>query len=68
MSAEQPFVHLHVHTEFSLLDGLSKIDKLRGGRLHAKGELVVGDAGLKPTISRPGSAMPVIPLLDLIQQ
>src|SRR5512140_2461888 len=27
-SAEQPFVHLHVHTEFSLLDGLSKIDKL----------------------------------------
>src|SRR5258708_5493146 len=28
MSAEQPFVHLHVHTEFSLLDGLSKIDKL----------------------------------------
>lgn len=28
MSAEQPFIHLHVHTEFSLLDGLSKIDKL----------------------------------------
>ncbi len=28
MSAEQPFAHLHVHTEFSLLDGLSKIDKL----------------------------------------
>src|SRR5260221_4145460 len=28
MSAEQPFVHLHVHTEFSLLDGLSKIDKV----------------------------------------
>src|SRR5258708_40318300 len=25
---ENPFVHLHVHTEFSLLDGLSKIDKL----------------------------------------
>jgi len=24
----QDFVHLHVHTEFSLLDGLSKIDKL----------------------------------------
>ncbi len=28
MSTEQPFVHLHVHTEFSLLDGLSKIPKL----------------------------------------
>ncbi len=28
MSAEQPFAHLHVHTEYSLLDGLSKIDKL----------------------------------------
>src|SRR5437763_1327730 len=28
MPAEQNFVHLHVHTEFSLLDGLSKIDKL----------------------------------------
>jgi len=25
---ESPFVHLHVHTEFSLLDGLSKIDKV----------------------------------------
>jgi DNA polymerase III subunit alpha len=24
----KPFVHLHVHTEYSLLDGLSKIDKL----------------------------------------
>jgi DNA polymerase III subunit alpha len=33
MSAEQPFVHLHVHTEYSLLDGLSKIDKLVA---HAK--------------------------------
>ena len=27
-SDSQPFVHLHVHTEYSLLDGLSKIDKL----------------------------------------
>ncbi|MBE2194090.1 MAG: DNA polymerase III subunit alpha [Anaerolinea sp.] len=25
---EHPFAHLHVHTEYSLLDGLSKIDKL----------------------------------------
>ena len=28
--ATQDFVHLHVHTEFSLLDGLSRIDKLVG--------------------------------------
>jgi DNA polymerase-3 subunit alpha len=28
MSDAPPFVHLHVHTEYSLLDGLSKIDKL----------------------------------------
>lgn len=26
--SEQSFVHLHVHTEYSLLDGLSRIDKL----------------------------------------
>ncbi|MDX1616861.1 MAG: PHP domain-containing protein, partial [Candidatus Promineifilaceae bacterium] len=25
---QQPFVHLHVHSEFSLLDGLSRIDDL----------------------------------------
>ena len=28
--ANQDFVHLHVHTEFSLLDGLSRIDRLVG--------------------------------------
>ncbi len=28
MSDHNPFVHLHVHTEFSLLDGLSQIDRL----------------------------------------
>ena len=28
MSEHQPFVHLHVHSEFSLLDGLSRIDDL----------------------------------------
>jgi DNA polymerase-3 subunit alpha len=28
MTADQNFVHLHVHTEFSLLDGLSRIDEL----------------------------------------
>jgi len=27
---EQPFVHLHVHSEYSLLDGLSRIDELAG--------------------------------------
>jgi DNA polymerase-3 subunit alpha len=26
--SENPFVHLHVHTEYSLLDGLSRIDNL----------------------------------------
>ncbi|HSH01413.1 MAG TPA: DNA polymerase III subunit alpha [Anaerolineae bacterium] len=28
MSEHKPFVHLHVHSEFSLLDGLSRIDEL----------------------------------------
>ncbi|MCA9971108.1 MAG: PHP domain-containing protein, partial [Anaerolineales bacterium] len=28
MSTQQPFVHLHVHSEFSLLDGLSRINDL----------------------------------------
>src|SRR6266849_6383032 len=46
MSAEQPFVHLHVHTEFSLLDGLSKIDKLvaRANDLGMK-QLAITDHG-----------------------
>ncbi|MBE2268904.1 MAG: DNA polymerase III subunit alpha [Anaerolinea sp.] len=26
--SEKPFVHLHVHTEYSLLDGLSRVDKI----------------------------------------
>jgi DNA polymerase III subunit alpha len=30
LMSEQPFVHLHVHTEFSLLDGLSRVDDLVG--------------------------------------
>ena len=28
MTDQQPFVHLHVHSEFSLLDGLSRINDL----------------------------------------
>ncbi|MFN2207870.1 MAG: DNA polymerase III subunit alpha, partial [Candidatus Promineifilaceae bacterium] len=28
MSIQQPFVHLHVHSEYSLLDGLSRVDDL----------------------------------------
>jgi DNA polymerase-3 subunit alpha len=45
-SAEQPFVHLHVHTEFSLLDGLSKVDKLvaRAAELGMK-SLAITDHG-----------------------
>ncbi len=30
MNADEKFVHLHVHTEYSLLDGLSQIDRLMG--------------------------------------
>src|SRR5450755_1398503 len=49
ISAEKPtedFVHLHVHTEFSLLDGLSKIDKLvaRAGELGME-SLAISDHG-----------------------
>jgi DNA polymerase-3 subunit alpha len=46
MSAEQPFAHLHVHTEYSLLDGLSKIDKLvnRAKDLNMK-HLAITDHG-----------------------
>ena len=42
----KPFVHLHVHTEFSLLDGLSKIDKLVA-RAKAQGmtSLAITDHG-----------------------
>jgi DNA polymerase III subunit alpha len=30
MNPDEKFVHLHVHTEYSLLDGLSQIDRLMG--------------------------------------
>ena len=45
-SDSKPFVHLHVHTEFSLLDGLSKIDKLVA-RAKAQGmtSLAITDHG-----------------------
>lgn len=45
-SPEQGFVHLHVHTEFSLLDGLSKIKKLvaRAEKLGQKA-LAITDHG-----------------------
>ncbi|MBN8594187.1 MAG: DNA polymerase III subunit alpha [Anaerolineae bacterium] len=43
---EHDFVHLHVHTEFSLLDGLSKIDRLvnRAKELNMKA-LAITDHG-----------------------
>jgi DNA polymerase III alpha subunit/intein/homing endonuclease len=43
---QHDFVHLHVHTEFSLLDGLSKIDKLvnRAKELNMKA-LAITDHG-----------------------
>ncbi len=46
MPFDHPFVHLHVHTEFSLLDGLSKIDKLvaRAQALEMK-SLAITDHG-----------------------
>ena len=28
MSADQGFVHLHVHTEYSMLDGAARVDEL----------------------------------------
>ena len=44
--SENPFVHLHVHTEFSLLDGLSRISKLvdRAAKL-GMGALAITDHG-----------------------
>ncbi|MHB8625890.1 MAG: DNA polymerase III subunit alpha [Aggregatilineales bacterium] len=41
-----PFVHLHVHTEYSLLDGLSKIDKLVArAKAHNATALAITDHG-----------------------
>src|SRR5579871_582683 len=44
---DQPFVHLHVHTEFSLLDGFSRIKKLtaRAAELGMK-SLAITDHGV----------------------
>jgi DNA-directed DNA polymerase III PolC len=44
--SEQPFVHLHVHTEYSLLDGLSRIDKLvERAKALEMGALAITDHG-----------------------
>ncbi len=45
--SDQPFVHLHVHTEFSLLDGFSRIKKLtaRAAELGMK-SLAITDHGV----------------------
>ena len=32
MSSDSPFVHLHVHTEYSMLDGAARLDDLFGVR------------------------------------
>jgi DNA polymerase III subunit alpha len=40
------FVHLHVHTEYSMLDGLSKIDKLvKKAQAHGQTALAITDHG-----------------------
>jgi len=42
----QPFAHLHVHTEYSLLDGACRVDALaeRAARLGLRG-LAITDHG-----------------------
>src|SRR5688572_14298397 len=47
LMADQSFVHLHVHTEFSLLDGLSKISKLVDyAKQQEMGSLAITDHGV----------------------
>jgi DNA polymerase-3 subunit alpha len=46
IDTEHPFVHLHVHTEYSLLDGLSKIDKLvNRAKMQGMESLAITDHG-----------------------
>jgi len=46
VSSERDFVHLHVHTEYSLLDGLSRVDRLvRRAAALGMGALAISDHG-----------------------
>lgn len=40
------FTHLHVHTEYSLLDGSSKIKELLRGQKSLEDSLAITDHGL----------------------
>jgi len=50
---DKPFVHLHVHTKYSLLDGLSKIKKLVG---RAKPQTMFSRAMIRIVLPSSGPA------------
>lgn len=63
----KPFIHLHNHTEFSALDGLTRVDDLVGqAKKHGQPAIAITDHGMlagAPDFYKAAKAADIVPIL-----